>query len=296
MARVMILGAGGMLGHKVCQCLTGHTVLGTLRRATERYRSLEVFDDVDLIGEVDVMGAGTVEEALAAHSPDVIVNCVGIVKQSPQSEDRLLSVGVNAYLPHRLARWCEDAGARLIHISTDCVFDGQHGHYTEDDPSNATDLYGKTKHLGETDNAETAAVTLRTSIIGRELTLPGHGLLEWFLANRGKTVKGFARAIFSGLTTVELARVIQRVIDEGGNLSGLYHVAAKPINKYDLLVLLRSVYGLDTEILLDEQVVCDRSLVMGPFSELTGYAAPLWETMIREMHSDPTPYDRYARE
>jgi dTDP-4-dehydrorhamnose reductase len=291
---VLVLGAAGMLGHKLCQGFARRElpVVGLLRDdpASWRARFPGVFDRVTLLGGVDVLEEGRIERALRELRPRAVVNAVGIVKQLAAAEDRYLSIGINAWLPHRLARACHEVGARLVHVSTDCVFDGTRGGYTEDDPSDAVDLYGKSKYLGETDARELAAITLRTSIVGRELKRPTHGLFEWFLAQRGGKVRGFAKAIYSGFTTLELTRVVQLAIEHPAPLCGTYHVASQPINKYDLLLLVRRIFDLEVEIERDEQFACDRSLRMERFSRATGYVPPTWEAMIVEMRDDPTPY------
>jgi dTDP-4-dehydrorhamnose reductase len=182
-------------------------------------------------------------------------------------------------LPHRLARLCALAGARLVHISTDCVFNGRAGNYRESDISDAEDLYGKSKFIGEV--AYPHAITLRTSIIGHELA-SAHGLVGWFLQQRGK-VNGYRRAIFSGLPTVELARVIRSVILPRPDLSGLYHVASTPISKLELLQLVASAYGTSVEIEPDDRVAIDRSLNADRFREATGYVAPPWPVLVGQM-------------
>ena len=291
MSRILVLGAGGMLGHKLCRHLPGHEVFGTVRGPVEDYAPLgEVFKDVALLGGVDALEEGLLARTIDRVNPDVVINCIGIVKQLKEAANTFLSVAVNAYLPHRLALLCARVGSRLIHISTDCVFDGATGGYRESDISNARDLYGKSKFLGETDATETAAITLRTSIIGRELKRPTNGLIDWFLAQGGKTVRGFDRAIYSGFSTTEMARIMAIVIERHSGLSGLYHVASVPISKYKLLLLVREVFGLDVKIERDEDFACDRSLLMDRFSEATGYVAPGWERMIREMHEETTAY------
>lgn len=294
--RVLIVGAGGMLGHKLCQQLAGghDTVVGTLRRPASGYaRFAGVFDGVSLIDGIDVLDERALDSVLEDVRPDVVLNAVGIVKQLREAGDRRLAVGINAWLPHRLARWCARREARLIHFSTDCVFDGSRGSYVEQDAADARDLYGLSKLLGETDTGERCALTLRSSIVGRELERPTHGLVEWFLAQRGGRVRGFARAIYSGLSTLELCRVVRRVIERHPELHGTLHVASAAISKYDLLLLARQAWGIDVEIERDETFVCDRSLVMGPFAAATGYGAPSWDAMVREMADDPTPYDRF---
>ncbi len=296
MIRVLIIGGNGMLGHKLCQLLPQHgfEVAATIRRPADfaaRYPS--VYRRVRILADVDVLDDRKMQQAVENASPHAIVNCAGIVKQVPASRDPLASVGVNAYLPHKLASLCARQHRRMIHISTDCVFAGTRGMYCESDPSDAHDLYGMTKYLGETVPEETAALTLRTSIIGRELEAPGHGLLEWFLAQNGQPVRGFARARFSGLTTHELARVIAMILIDHPRLQGLYQVASRPISKFELLQLVRRAYGQPTEITRDETLACDRSLNMDRFRDATGYVSPAWREMIAETAQDPTPYAEF---
>ncbi len=291
MGRILVLGAGGMLGHKICQRLRGHEVIGLVRREAAAYDAFpEVFAGVRLIGGVDVLRSEDLESTVREIAPRAVVNCVGLVKQLEEAEDPYLAVAINAYLPHRLARLCAELGARLVHVSTDCVFDGTRGAYRESDLTDAVDLYGRSKALGETGERESAAVTLRTSFVGRELTAPRHGLLEWFLAQDGGRVVGFDRVIYSGLTSIELSRVVQRVVDADGELHGLYQVAGAPVSKYELLRLVRRIYDLDVEIEKAAEPVCDRSLSADAFSQALGYVAPTWEEMIHQVHLDPTPY------
>lgn len=294
MSRILILGATGMLGHKLCQQLPGlgHDVAGSVRSDPKPLRKHEaVFSRTRLIGGVDAHDPVALERVVKKSSAEVVVNCIGVIKQLRSAQDRYLSVELNSALPHRLARICKSAGVRLIHLSTDCVFDGTQGNYRESDPSDARDLYGKSKYLGETDEAEDAAVTLRTSMIGRELRRPTHGLVEWLLSQNGRTVRGFSKAVFSGFTTHEMARLIGTVAAKGCSLRGTVHAAAAPITKYDLLGKIRDAYGLDVTVQRYVEFVCDRSLMVDQLSEATGYTPPSWDTMIREMAADPTPYD-----
>ena len=212
--------------------------------------------------------------------PDVVVNCIGLVKQLAQAEDPLVAIPINALLPHRLARLCDLAGARLIHLSTDCVFDGSRSMYAESDCSDAKDLYGRSKYLGEVNYGN--AVTLRTSIIGHELS-SAHGLVNWFLSQQGE-VKGYTRAIFSGLPTVELARVLRDFVITKSELRGMYHVSAEPISKFELLGLVAQTYGKTIEITPDASVAIDRSLDSSRFRGVTGYAPPSWLNLVRDMH------------
>lgn len=213
--------------------------------------------------------------------PDIVINCIGLIKQLAGSGDPLITLPINAMLPHRLANLCEMSGARFVHMSTDCVFSGLKGNYKEGDISDATDLYGKSKYLGEVDYPH--AVTLRTSIIGHELQ-GSNGLIGWFLSQQN-SCKGFRRAVFSGLPTVVLARIIRDIVIPKKDLTGLYHVAAKPISKYDLLKLVAEVYGKKIELIPDDELVIDRSLNADNFNFATGYKAPEWAELINEMHS-----------
>jgi dTDP-4-dehydrorhamnose reductase len=290
MTRILILGGGGMLGHKLCQLLPEQRfeVVATLRRPTD-YPSL--FSEVQLITGVDVLNERSLNSAIDEAAPDVIVNSVGVIKQKREAEDRYLTVAINSWLPHRLAKICAESGRRLIHISTDCVFSGSRGNYSEEDPSDAQDLYGKSKCLGETDARETSAITLRTSIIGRELIDPGLGLLEWFLAQSDAgRVQGYSNAIFTGFTTRELADIIGLVIRDAPQLHGVYHVASPSISKYELLKLIARIYDLRIDVERNDTFRCDRSLCADKFHAATGYRSPDWETMISRMHADLTPY------
>ncbi|NPV06371.1 MAG: SDR family oxidoreductase [Anaerolineae bacterium] len=286
--RVLVLGATGMLGHKVFQTLReAYEVWGTVRSSPSGYAGHPVLEPSRLIGGVDARVFDSVVRALAETRADVAVNCVGIVKQVSQAKDPIVSLEVNALFPHRLADLCAACGARLLHVSTDCVFSGSAGMYSEEDRPDATDLYGRSKLLGELDREN--CLTLRTSIIGRELAATT-GLVEWFLSQTGKTVRGYSRAVFSGLPTLILSRLLVDVIARHPALQGVYHVASTPISKYDLLCLLRSRFSVAVEIEPFPEVVIDRSLNGQRFSAATGWVAPSWLEMIDAMANDPTPY------
>lgn len=281
--RVLVLGASGMLGNAMMRVLgedPGLEVFGTLRSAGGR-RLFQPEMAERLLAGVDVEHQDSLLAAFNQIRPEVVINCVGLVKQLADANDPLLAVPINTLLPHRLARLCALAGARLVHISTDCVFSGATGNYRETDTADATDLYGRSKHLGEVDYPQ--AITLRTSIIGHELQ-SAHGLINWFLA-QDETCRGYTRAIFSGLPTVVLAGLVRDVVLARPELHGVYHVAAQPISKYELLRLVAHVYGKDIEIVADDRPVIDRSLDASHFREATGFVAPAWQTMIETMHA-----------
>ncbi len=281
--RVLIFGATGMLGHALFTLLAERGDL-EVHATARRREGLSRWFPPDLVarihGKVDAEDFDSVRRALDEAAPDAVVNAIGVIKQLPEAQDPIVAISVNALFPHRLALACKAAGARLLHVSTDCVFSGERGSYTEDDVPDAPDLYGRTKLLGEVTGP--GCVTLRTSIVGHEL-VGRHGLVEWFLAQEGK-VQGFVHAIYTGFPTVELARIIaERVLPDEG-LTGLYHVASAPISKYDLLRLVAEAYGQRIAIERQEEFRCDRSLDGGRFRRATGYAAPPWPEMVERMH------------
>lgn len=281
--RVLVLGASGMLGNAVLRVMHEDPrleVFGTVRSSNvPSLFSGEVAKTV--ITGCDVADHDALVKLFAEVRPDVVINCIGLIKQLADVDDPLITLPINAMLPHRLANLCALVGARLVHMSTDCVFSGSKGSYKESDISDATDLYGKSKYLGEVDYPH--AITLRTSIIGHELQ-SAHGLIGWFLSQQG-SCKGFRRAIFSGLPTVVLAKVIRDVVLPRTELAGVYHVAAKPISKYDLLKLVAEVYGKQIEVIPDDNLVIDRSLNAERFNLASGFVAPEWIDLIKTMHS-----------
>lgn len=288
-ASALVLGGSGMLGHKVAQELSARMpTVATSRGPLPDGLS----PGATKIERVDVSSFDTVRRLIQEQRPRVVINCVGIIKQSPAGKDPIPSIEINSLFPHRLFEASQSVGARVIHVSTDCVFSGERGMYREDDFPDARDLYGRSKLLGEIDRE--GALTLRTSIVGRELSSTT-GLIEWFLSNRGGEVKGYADAVFSGLTTRELARVIARIVERHASLSGLYHVSAEPISKLDLLELLNRECEAGVKIHPSSEVRIDRSLDSSRFRAATGWAPPSWREMIRDMAADPTPYEQWRR-
>lgn len=277
--KVLVLGSSGMIGRTMFNVLAqrpGWTVSGAVRaRAFEGPAPGPV-----LIG-VDLANPDHLARLFREVHPEVVVNCAGLTKHLPSGNDPVPALTLNALLPHRLAELCGISHARLIHISTDCVFSGKKGNYCEDDESDAADVYGKTKHLGEV--AGPRLVTLRTSTIGHEMGTQ-FGLLEWFLAQ--ERCKGYRKAIFSGLPTVEFAKVVRDLVIPNGSLEGLYHVGAEAIDKDSLLRLIAKVYRKQVEIETDDKVSIDRSLNSKRFAVATGYRAPSWPEMIEAMRQD----------
>jgi dTDP-4-dehydrorhamnose reductase len=280
--KVLVLGASGMLGNAMVRVLGKQPewqVFGTLRSDGGR-RYFTSTENDRLISGVDVEQIDSLVKVFSQVRPDVVVNCIGLVKQLADAKDPLLALPINAMLPHRLERLCELAGARLVHMSTDCVFSGQRGRYAETDLPDAIDLYGRSKLLGEVSGNR--SITLRTSIIGHELQSQ-HALINWFLAQEGRCF-GHRKAIFSGFPTVVLAEIIRDVIIPRDDLAGVFHVAAEPISKYDLLKLVAETYGKEIEIIPDDSVVIDRSLDSSRFNKITGFVPPSWPAMIAKMH------------
>ena len=280
--RVLVVGSNGMIGSTVLRVLSESKdldVFGSVRdESVRRFFTEDVGKRV--IAGIDVEQADALVRVVDLVKPTVIINCAGLTRHKPEAENPLVAVPINTVMPHRLAGICKLVGARLIHVSTDCVFSGEQGNYKETDFADARDVYGKSKAMGEV--TYPYAVTLRTSTIGHEFQTR-YGLLEWFLSQEG-CCKGFDRAIFSGLPTVVFAQVIRDVVLPHPELSGLYHVAATPINKFDLLELIAKIYRKQIEIKRESKLVIDRSLNAERFQTATGYVAPEWDSMIQTMH------------
>ncbi len=279
--KILVLGGDGMLGHQLLKRLSGdHQVRVTLHQDASQYRDYGLFGHDNAYYGIDVRTFERLVEVLADFQPDVVINAVGVIKQRSSSKESIPSLELNALLPHKLSLLCKAVSARLVQISTDCVFSGEKGSYTEADVSDATDLYGKSKYLGELTDPH--CVTLRTSIIGLELARK-KSLIEWFLAQKGE-IKGFHKAIYTGLTTIEMAHIIEFVLQQCPGLHGVWHVASRPISKYELLKMLADkLERKDITLQSDVDFVCDRSLIGDAFVKQTGYKIPEWADMINEL-------------
>lgn len=281
--KILILGGDGMLGHQLLNSFKEKfEVKVTLRKKISDYSQYRIFTNDNCFDEVDVRDFEKLASVIEYFKPNVLINAVGIVKQRKDSKEIIPSLEINALLPHRLYIECVKYNIRVVHISTDCVFSGKTGMYNEDSFSDADDIYGRTKYLGELslDNC----LTLRTSIIGRELSRHT-SLLDWFLAQRSP-IKGFKNAIFSGFTTIELARIIEMMIVKYPEASGIYNVSSEPINKYDLLKLISEVLNHDIEIVADQEFFCNRSLSSELFRKSFNYVPPSWLSMILELKNN----------
>jgi dTDP-4-dehydrorhamnose reductase len=277
---ILVLGATGMLGSTAFRVLSEASdaqVFGTVRSEdARRFFIPELVSRLVMAGNLEDYDA--LERLFDMVEPHVVVNCVSLGKPPPS--DPMKSISIFSLLPHRLVRLCRLRSARLILISSDGVFSGSRGGYTEDDYPDASDLYGIAKQLGELN--EPHAITLRTSIIGHELQTK-IGLLEWFLSQSGQC-RCYTRAIFAGFPTAVLAQVIRDVIIPRPDLHGIYHVATEPISKFDLLRLVAQRYAKSIELVPDDSIVIDRSLSAERFAKATGYIPPAWPELIDLMY------------
>lgn len=281
--RILILGGDGMLGHRLLKDLShSHDVRVTLRQEAQAYAGIDLFNEGNHYTGVDVRMTDHLIGVLGDFNPDAVINAVGVVKQRPDGLYAIPNLEINALLPHRVAAICKAVGAHFVHISTDCVFSGRTGNYKENDEPDPIDVYGQSKLLGEV--IAPGCITLRTSIIGSELSRKT-SLLEWFLRQKGR-VPGYKNAIFSGFTTIELSRVMEKLITRFPESSGIYHVSSQPISKYDLLNLIREKLDLEIELVPDHEFKCNRSLDSTRFRRDFDYTPPQWEEMIEELAND----------
>lgn len=281
--KILILGASGMLGNTLFRFFSAATnfrTFGTVRAASTLHLLPEELHP-HVIANVHVENLDLLSKLFVEIRPSIVINCIGIIKQSTDSDDPLTSIPINALLPHRLANLSALVGARLIHMGTDCVFSGSKGMYTEADIPDAVDLYGRSKLLGELSYKHT--ITLRTSIVGHELN-GNSSLVNWFLSQKG-SVKGFAKAVFSGLPAIEIATVIRDYVIPRPDLHGVYHLSASPINKFDFLKLVGQTYKKNIEIVEDYSLMIDRSLDSSRFKLATTYAPKSWPELVQSMQA-----------
>lgn len=278
--RVLVIGGDGLLGHAMLRGLrTAHEVAVTLRGPREAYRQFTLLHGERTEYGLDVLDDAALRKAIARAAPQAIINCVGLVKRDGAG-DPAAQIEINALFPHRLAAACREAGARLIHFSTDCVFSGRKGRYKEGDPPDEPGLHGRCKALGEVEAPH--CLVLRTSVVGLELSCK-RSLVEWYLAQRG-AIRGYRRAIYSGFTTREMARIVDMLLSRQPGMHGIWHVASAPISKFDLLNGLHRRLGRsDARVEPWDEFTCDRSLDGSRFAQTTGYRAPDWDRMLDEL-------------
>ncbi len=278
--KILVLGANGMFGNVIfssLDALSEYQVTGTVRKPRNPARCM----NKNVVTNLDVLDQPALEQVINSVSPEVIINCTGLIKQRPEASDPLKIIPINGLFPHSLSMLCRDVGARLIQFSTDCVFSGDEGNYSDDAELGVSDLYGMSKYLGEV-REEKHVLTLRTSIIGHELQ-SNYQLVNWFLSQQN-SVYGYTNAIFSGFPTIEIADILHHHVLSGPALHGLYNLSANPISKHDLLKLIRQVYGKDIDIIADGKVQIDRSLNSDRFRKETGYIPPDWQTLVEKMY------------
>lgn len=283
--KILILGAGGMIGHRIwleAQNVSGIEVFGVIRKPKSQYQKFNIFN-ANIFDEIDVSDWGSFESFLGKIKPDVIVNAIGITIRRVEMSNFEKSLAINSFFPRRLLKWSQANNARVIHLSTDCVFDGANGPYTEISQPSAKDNYGKTKFLGEIEGEN--ALTLRFSCIGRELDSHTE-LLDWLLAQEGKKIVGYGKAIYTGVTTHVVAKEVMRIIINFPQLCGIYQLSTSPISKYDLLCLIKKKYRLSVEITQDDDHVADKTLLCEKYIAATGYVAQAWDELIEELQSD----------
>lgn len=283
--RILILGASGMLGHVLFREFSEKApdnVFATLRDRRKLPNLWNIKYDKNIISGIDADNIDQLIKVIADVQPNIVINCIGIIKQLPSANNSIDAISINALYPHRLAQVCKLARCRLIHISTDCVFDGKKGNYIESDPSNAMDLYGRTKYMGELEYDH--CVTLRTSIIGHEIS-SNISLVDWFLS-QDNSVKGYNKAIYTGFPTIELSEIIWNHVIPNRDLHGLYHVSSDRISKFELLNIVAETYEKQIEIVKDESFILDRSLISNNFRNKTGYIPPAWPILIKKMYAD----------
>ncbi len=294
MANILVLGASGLIGHKLFEILGRR--FGSVRAVLHRDRSLfaesGLFDGGNVIDNMEIRDFPSFRDMLHSENPDVVLNCTGITKRRPLVNDALYAIEVNSMFPHRLAEWAGENGKRIIHFSSDCVFDGTIGDYTEDSPTAGLEAYGRTKALGEIQYDHT--LTIRSSFIGRELDVFTE-LLEWFIGQQGKSVKGFTNALYSGVSTIYMSRVVGDIIESHPELNGIHQLALpEPVSKYDLLCIAREAFGLNIEIIPDGDFVTKPTLNGTRLRNAMDLDVPNWRSMMNELADDPL-YDYQDR-
>ena len=280
--RMLILGITGMLGNtlfRYCNLLDNYRVLGTLRNKLA-YKKFSISHRDSIYYLDNPNDEDLLTKLIESHKPDVVINCIGIIKQILSETDPVNTININSLLPHKIYKICDKKNIRFIHISTDCVFSGNKGNYKEIDIADSTDLYGRSKLLGEQQNNK--ALTIRTSIIGHEL-FTSHSLLEWFLKQENE-IYGYDNAIFSGFPTIEISKILDEFIIPNKNLSGVYHIASNPISKFELLKLISEIYKKKINIIKNNSIKIDRSLNANKFMQETGFYPKEWLDYIKSMH------------
>ena len=281
--RIIILGSNGLLGNTIIRYFFenfNYETYGFCRDSSKLgFLNKNDFKRIKIVK--DIFNTEDLKKKIEKIKPDVIINSIGITNKIKNQNSNFIQkiIHVNSLFPHQLQQLCLQLDIRLIHLSSDCVFSGDKGFYSEQDNPDPIDIYGKSKLLGELDYENT--ITIRKSVIGHEISSK-NGLLEWFLKQEGE-VKGYKKAIFSGITVLELAKVIDMHIIPNQNLRGVYHVSGQSISKYNLLKIIASEYKKVIKIVPNEEVKIDRSLNSIKFNKITGYQSEAWPKLIKSM-------------
>lgn len=291
--KIVVLGVTGMLGHKMLQTLEKAfpgQVYGFMRGSKARLIPFNLVSADHLIENVDVENTSSLIKALNSLKPQYVINCTGITIRKLERDSIQKNFAINSVVPQILSFWCNQNQAKLIHFSTDCVFNGERGNYSESDMPDAEDVYGRSKYLGETPH-HPSALTIRLSIVGREL-FGKTELIEWFLSQRNKTISGYSEVYYSGVTTNFASREVVRIIQKFPNLSGLYQVSSEKISKYDLLVIANKVFKANVEIKNDASKKSDKSLNCDLYIKATQFTKPRWQDMLTELAEDTAHYEK----
>lgn len=287
--KILVLGGSGMVGHKIWQSLKEHfpETYASVRKEAEHYEKFSLFDKELLIDNLDVLNRKELISTLNRVKPKYVINCIAVTLRRNALNWYSETIYLNSMLPHLLNEWAQENNSKVIHFSTDCVFSGREGSYTEESPTDAQDLYGQSKALGELKSPN--ALTLRCSFIGREIEHKTE-LLEWFLSQEGKSIQGYDRVIFSGVTTIQMGKYVYRLIREDVPISGIYQIASPQISKYELLCRIKEQFNCDIGIERDTTHISNKSLIAEKFFIETGYERPSWDVMIDELCKDPYKY------
>ena len=288
--KVCVLGAGGLLGHMLIRVLSeSNDVFGITRENPKISSPLANFlSQEKWIGGVDASIPHSIKKIFETDQFDVAINCIGLIKQRDSIVSDSEMMVINGEFPHRLAQFANSYGTRVIHISTDCVFSGTKGSYSESDTPDPVDVYGKSKLLGELNDSDN--LTLRTSHIGRELTVK-KSFIEWLVSQRGGHVNGYSHAIYSGLTTQALARTISKLLLGNLHLTGLFHVSSQPISKLEIINKLNELLDLQLTVTPDASVQINRSLNSEKFQNATSISPQTWDEMLSDLCQDQKTYE-----
>lgn len=282
--KILILGIDGMIGHKIAQLLEQENNLFGTTRKTIGPKKLGLktsnlikkdFDKNQSLGFLDNL------------NPDIIINCIGITTRRINNDNISNLEFINSRLPHYLNEWTEKNDKRLIHFSTDCVYSGKSGMYTESDNPDAIDLYGKSKAIGEINN--TKALTIRTSLIGREVYNHTE-LFEWLYKNKSGKVYGYENVYYSGLTTIRMSKILEKIINYYPDLQGVFNISSKPITKYSLLKLINRHFKFEIQVKKDLKIKSNKVLISKKITEITDIEIPTWEDLILEFKEDCVKY------